>query len=158
MTECDETLTTLLLGRPLDRDAAAHLAACPRCRAERAAVEVLARTLAAAPAPAPPLGLTWRLLAAAEPLLASNARRAAWPALARALGAALVPLPAIVFVDFHALRAAYAVLSSVLPGGLSLYVVFNQAATLTLLLALSYSAIPILAERQVRLRRRESHG
>jgi len=46
MTDCDETLTTLLFGRALDRDAAAHLAACPRCRAESAAVEGLERTLA----------------------------------------------------------------------------------------------------------------
>jgi hypothetical protein len=64
----------------------------------------------------------------------------------------------ILFLDVQALRAAYALLRSVLPDGLSLYVVFNQAATVTLLLALSYAAIPILAERQVRLRWRESHA
>src|SRR5436309_856349 len=84
MTDCDETLTTLLFGRALDRDAAAHLAACPRCRAESAAVEGLERTLAAAPVPAPPPALARRVLAAAAPLLARNARRAAWPTLARA--------------------------------------------------------------------------
>jgi hypothetical protein len=50
------------------------------------------------------------------------------------------------------------VLSAVLPGALSLYLVFNYAATLALLLALTYSAIPILAERQARLRREEVHG
>src|SRR5205823_6010451 len=58
MTECDDTLTTLLFRGAPDADVAAHLAACPRCRAESAAVEGLARTLAAAPVPAPPLALT----------------------------------------------------------------------------------------------------
>src|SRR5213079_1610686 len=48
MTECDDTLTTLLFRGAPDADVAAHLTACPRCRAERAAVESLARTLAAA--------------------------------------------------------------------------------------------------------------
>ena len=86
MTDCDETLTTLLFGRALDRDAAAHLAACPRCRAESAAVEGLERTLAAAPVPAPPPALARRVLAAAAPLLAAT--RAAppgrpWPARSR---------------------------------------------------------------------------
>src|SRR6266481_4247123 len=35
MTDCDDTLTTLLFRGALDPDVAAHLAACPRCRAER---------------------------------------------------------------------------------------------------------------------------
>src|SRR5439155_308694 len=118
MTDCDDTLTALLFRGTLDHDAAAHLAACPRCRAERAAVESLARTLAAAPVPAPPLGLTWRLLAAAEPLLARNARRAAWPTVALALAAALLPLPAILLLDFYLVRAAFALLTAILPTAL----------------------------------------
>src|SRR5947208_12021760 len=110
MTDCDETLTELLFGRALDRDAAAHLAACPRCRAERAAVEGLARTLAAPPGPTPP-GLATRVLGAAEPLLARNARRAAGSILARALAAALLPLPVILLLDFYLVRAAFALLT-----------------------------------------------
>ena len=49
----------------------------------------------------------------------------------------------------------YGVLEALLPRALSLYVVFNYAATLTLLLALTYGMIPIVAERQMRLRREE---
>ena len=158
MTDCDDVRTAFLSRRVPDAALDTHVAACPRCAEEREAVRRVAAALAADVAPAAPADLVLRVRRAAEPLLERNARRAAWPALARALGAALLPLPAILFVDFHALRAAYAVLSTVLPGGLSLYVVFNHAATLTLLLALTYSAIPIVAERQVRLRRKESHG
>ncbi len=158
MTDCDDTLTRLLFRGAPDADVAAHLAACPRCRAERAAVESLARTLAAAPVPAPPLGLTWRLLAAAEPLLARNARRAAWPTFALALAAALLPLPAILLLDFYLVRAAFALLTAILPTALGAYLTFNYAATLALLLALTYAAIPIFVEHQVRLRRQESHA
>ena len=158
MSDCDETLTTLLLGGALDPDATAHLAACPRCRAERVAVEGLARTLAAAPVPAPPLGLTWRLLAAAEPLLARNARRAAWPTFAIALAVALLALPAILLLDFYLVRGTFALLTAILPTALGAYLTFNYAVTLALLLALTYAGIPIFVEHQVRLRRRESHA
>jgi hypothetical protein len=158
MTDCDQTLASLLFHRAVDRDAAAHLAACPRCRAEQAAVESLARRLGAAPVPAPPPALATRVLVAAEPLLLQNARRAAWPTLARALAAALVPLPAILLLDFYLVRAAFGLLTAILPTALGAYIVFNYAATLALLLALTYGAIPIFVEQQVRLRRRESHA
>ena len=158
MSDCDETLTTLLLGGALDPDATAHLAACPRCRAERVAVEGLARVLAAAPVPGPPLGLRWRLLAAAEPLLARNARRAAWPTFARALAVALLALPAILLLDFYLVRGTFALLTTILPTALGAYLTFNYAATLALMLALTYAAIPIFVEHQVRLRRQESHA
>jgi hypothetical protein len=106
----------------------------------------------------PPPGLAGRVLRAAAPLLARNARRATWPAVARALAAALVPLPLIAFFDWQIVRTAHAVLSRVLPDALSFYLVFNYTATLVLLLALTYAAVPILVERQARLRHQESHG
>ena len=142
----------LLSGRALDAGSASHLAACPRCSAEQAAVRALAAY--AVPAPPSPAGV----LATAAPLLALRARRAGWRALGRAVAAALVPLPLIVFLDFYLVRAAYGVLDAVLPRALSLYVVFNYAATLALLLALTYGMIPIVAERQMRLRREESRA
>jgi len=155
MNGCDDVRTALVLGGVPDAD---HLAACPECAAEGPAVARVAAALSADVRPAPPAALAARVRRAAGPLLARNAHRLAWRAFARALAAALLPLPLILFLDVQALRAAYALLRSVLPDGVSLYVVFNQAATVTLLLALSYAAIPILAERQVRLRRRESHA
>jgi len=152
MTECDEVRTMLLYGRALDAGSASQLAACPRCRAEQAAVRVLAGY--AVPAPPSPAGV----LAAAAPLLALRARRAGWLALGRAVAAALVPLPLVLLVDVYLVRAAYGMLQTLLPRVLSFYVVFNYAATLTLLLAITYAMVPIVAERQLRLRREESRA
>jgi hypothetical protein len=158
MTDCDEVLTALLLGATLDFAAEAHLTACARCTAEHTRVRELSRTLAASPAPVPAPALLARTLRAAEPLLARNARRAAWTAFARALGAALIPLPAVLFADALLVRWVYGFLADLLPAPLGFYVVFNYAATLTVLLTITYAAIPILAERQVRLRLEESHA
>jgi hypothetical protein len=100
----------------------------------------------------PPVGLTARVLRAAEPVLARAARRAAWRALAAAIAIALVPLPAILFLDAALVLGTYALLSSVLPHALSVYLVSSYAAVLVVLLALTYAAIPLLAERQLRAR------
>jgi len=48
-------------------------------------------------------------------------------------------------------RAIYTLLGSVLPHGLTLYLVVNQAVLLALLLTLTYGAVPFLAARQARL-------
>ena len=155
MTACDDVLARLLLARALDADGAAHVSTCPHCTAEQGRVRRVAALLASHEVPAVSVSLSARVGAAAAPLLARHARRAAWWTLARALAAALAPLPVILFLDFHLVRAAYGVLNALLPGALSLYVVFNYAATLALLLALTYGMIPIVAERQMRLRREE---
>jgi len=158
MTTCDEALTGLLFGRRLDPEVEAHVAACPRCAREADHARKGAAALAADPVPETSPGFSKRRLRAAEPLLAANARRAAWTTLARALGAALVPLPVLLFVDAAILRWGYGLLTAVLPAPLGLYLVFSYAMTLTVLLALTYGAIPIVAERQLRLRLREAHG
>ena len=49
-------------------------------------------------------------------------------------------------------------MTAILPTALGAYLTFNYAATLALLLALTYAAIPIFVEHQVRLRRQESHA
>src|SRR5439155_235088 len=143
---------------PVDPAAADARAGAPAATDAALDARRLLAPLPAAPVPAPPLGLTWRLLAAAEPLLARNARRAAWPTFALALAAALLPLPAILLLDFYLVRAAFALLTAILPTALGAYLTFNYAATLALLLALTYAAIPIFVEHQVRLRRQESHA
>jgi hypothetical protein len=158
MTECDEILAKLFLRAVLDADTAAHLSACPRCAAEQVHVRRVAELLASHDVPPPDSTLSARVLGAAAPLLAGHARRAAWRTFVRALAAALVPLPLILFLDVYVMRTAYGVLDALLPHALSLYVVFNYAATLTLLLALTYGMIPIVAERQMRLRREESRA
>ncbi|HZP43643.1 MAG TPA: hypothetical protein VFD84_19315 [Candidatus Binatia bacterium] len=156
MTDCEEVTTALALGAPLDAGARAHLAACARCGADEVRAREIARTLAAYAVPAPPPGLAGRVAAAAGPLLART-RHVRAPRLARTIAAALVPLPAIVVWNVVVLRAAARLLDAVLPPALGAYLVFSYATLLALLLAASYAAIPLLAERQ-RRRREESHA
>ena len=158
MTACDDVLAALFLGDALDAEARAHLAACPRCRATEADVRRVAAALAADTPPAPPPGLAARTLRAATPLLERHARRDVWREIARAVAVALVPLPPILLLDAWGLRAARALLGTVLPDPLAVYVVLNHAVVLALLLAVTYGSIPILVDRQLRLRRQESHG
>jgi hypothetical protein len=158
MTDCAGVLAALFLGRPLDAPGRAHLAVCAHCQTEETALARVAGTLAADPAPPVPPGLGPRVLRAATPLLARNARRAARPALVRAVAVALLPLPLIVLLDAFVLRTAHALLSAVLPPALSTFVVFNYVALLALLFALTYGAVPILAAHQLRGLAEESHA
>ena len=148
MTTCEDVDALRAFGRPLDADADAHVRGCARCRELAPALCEVSAALAAAPAPGAPAGLTARVLAAAEPLLAANAARAARRRLVRALAAGLAPLPAILVLDFWLVRAGYDLLTRFLPDALSLYVVANWVGFLALLLALTYGAIPFLAARQ----------
>jgi hypothetical protein len=61
-------------------------------------------------------------------------------------------------IDVWALGTIYAWLARLLPPALSLYLVVNYAAVLALLGALTYGAIPLLAERQARGLREAPHG
>lgn len=160
---CEDLQTTLFLVAGdvggLDASARAHLSECDRCRAEEARIRAVAQALATEqkepPDPAPDLGE--RILGAARSILAT---RAATPGLAatlggqrtllRALAAALALLPVILLLNAYALRAAYGVLSSVLPAALSAYLLFNYAALIALLITLTYAAVPVLAHRQLR--------
>jgi len=157
MSLCDELRVALLLGEPLDDGAATHARSCTACAGADAAVSTLSARLAADPGGTAPAGFSDRLLRAAAPLLERNRRRATARQLVRTLVAAFLPLPAIVLVDVYLLRGAYQLLSDVLPVSLSLYLVLNAAAMLAALLSLTYGAVPVLAERQLRARRRELH-
>jgi hypothetical protein len=158
MTECGDILAAILAGRPLDARAEAHLATCAGCGAEAPVMRAVARAFAADVVPDPDAARAARVLRAAAPLLAQNARRVAWSAQLRALAVALLPLPLIAVLDFYLVRTGYRLLSTILPDALSFYVVLNHAVLLAFLLALTYAAVPILAERQVRLRREELHA
>ena len=92
---------------------------------------------------------------AAAPLLARNTRLALWRTVGRAVTVALLPLPLLLLIDSYVVRAIYGTLRAVLPDALSLYFVVNYTTLLAVLLTLAYGAIPLLAERQVRLRREE---
>ena len=152
---CDDALAAVFVGDARDEATRAHLATCARCREHAPLVGAITQAFAASRAPEPPPGLTARVLRAAGPLLG---RRAAWPALGRAVAAALVPLPIILWIDWLVVRTAERLLSAVLPDALSTFVVVNYSILLALLLALTYGAVPILAERQARGLREESHA
>jgi len=154
---CDEVRARRVLGRATAADVA-HAAGCDACRGEAAAVARVAAAFAADEVPAPGPALAARVLAAARPLLDAKRRHAARRALAAALAAALVPLPVILMIDVWALGTIYAWLTRVLPPALSLYLVVNYAALLALLGALTYGAIPLLAERQARGLREATDG
>ena len=88
-----------------------------------------------------------RSVAVARPLLAVHARRAYRRRVAFALIAALVPLPVIALYDRVLLGWLYGVAEAVLPTPLAVLAVGGYAATTSLLLALTYAAIPVLVER-----------
>ena len=158
MTLCDDIREARLLGGRDQERVEAHLAVCPACRDEAGTVTALRSVLATGRALAPPAALAARVRSAAAPLLARNARAATWRTVGRAVGAAMLPLPIVLLIDGYLVRAIYDTLSAVLPDALSLYFVLNYSVLLALLLTVAYGAIPLLAERQARLRREESYG
>jgi hypothetical protein len=158
MSDCDDVLVRVFLGSPLDPAATAHLEACTRCSEDAGPVRSVAGTLSADAAPPPPPGLAPRVLRAAAPLLAARARRARRRALAVALAVALAPLPLIIAIDVRLAMGGYHLLRSIMPAALSAYLVFNWTATVVLLLALTYAAIPILVDQQLRSRRFPVHA
>ena len=154
---CDEALAARLLGGA-NATVAEHVAGCPRCAAAVDRVAAVQAAFARAPVPDPPPGLSARVHRAAVPLLAANARRATHRLVGRALAAALLVLPLVVLVDVRVVQALYAALTAILPTALGAYVVASWAVTLTALLALTYAAIPIVAERQATALARTIHA
>jgi hypothetical protein len=154
---CDDVRLAALQGRAPDASATAHLAGCTHCAGTLPRLLELGRHLRAT-TPVPPPTLHARILRAATPALADNAARVAWRPVARALAAALLPLPFIVTGSVYVLHGLYALLATILPATLSLYLVLNYAGLLALLAALTYGAIPLLAIRQARPSYEVAHG
>jgi anti-sigma factor RsiW len=165
MTTCDDILEALFLSHDLDPAAAAHVQAhlqeCPACGAQAAGIEKVSAVLRASTTLEPPPALGRRTLAAAAPLLAERAAalaRGYRRRLTQAVAAALLPLPAVLALDAYAVRALHGFLSVVLPSPVSAYLAFNFAALVVLTIALTYAAVPVLADRQLRLTRREGYA
>lgn len=87
------------------------------------------------------------VLVAARSDLEHNARRAYARRVARALAAAVVPLPLIAAMAFSTLRHMHSILAEWLPALVADYLVASYAALGVLLIAATYAAIPLLAER-----------
>lgn len=143
--QCDDVLEAVLFGRTLDAGAIRHVAECARCAAEAPALGTVGAALAVPP---PPAGLGARVRDAAAPALARLRRRA----LARAILVALLPLPAIVVVDAWIARAVGGLIVAFVPAPIGAYLVFHWTAVLATWLALGTAAVPLLAERQLRVR------
>jgi anti-sigma factor RsiW len=154
---CDDVLAARFLDET-DGAVEAHVATCAHCATEREGVASVRALLAAATVPAPPPGLSAAVCRAARPLLATNTRRASRILVARALAVALLVLPVVLLADLRVGSLVYEALTALLPRALGLYVVSSWAVTVTGLLALTYAAIPIFAERQAAALSRTTHG
>jgi hypothetical protein len=157
MSPCDDILEAVLLGGELDPAAAAHVRECARCGQEAPALQAIAAALRGDVVPDPAAGLRQRTLATASPLLAGRtaaSERSYRRHLGRAVAAALLPLPLVLVLDAYVVRGFHAVLSVLLPATVSTYLAFNFAALVMLATALTYAAVPVLADRQLRLARR----
>ena len=154
---CDATRMRLVTAETLGPAAIDHLARCDDCRAIEGPLRRLSPGLDGSSVVEPPAELGERVLRAAQPYLAWNARRAAWRQLARALAVGLLPLPMIIAIDVYLVRTLYDLLNAALPGSLSLYLTANYVVMIATLLAVAYGAIPFLAERQLRTQQRELH-
>lgn len=156
--DCADLLARVARGEPLDAAGERHRATCAACAALAGDLARVARAVAALPPPEPSPGLDARVLRAASPLLAANARAAAAQAhargtldgrrLARALVPAILLFPLLVVVDVWLLRLVHEGLAGVLPRALSTWVVLSYAALLAALGCLVFGAIPLLVERQ----------
>lgn len=156
--DCAAVRSVLARGEPLDEPGRLHWAACAECVGLAEGLAAVARAAAALPPAKPPADLDGRVLSAAAPLLAANARAAAVGTrsrdghrLARALVPAILLFPLLVVADVWLLRLAHEALAGVLPRVLSTWVVLSYAALLAALGCLVFGAIPLLVERQATL-------
>ena len=151
---CDELLLHVLRHGGLPPGGEAHVAGCPRCAADLPALAPLGPALAPGSVPDPPPGLDARVLAAAAPLLAARVPPPAWGQVARALAVALPALPAVLALNAWLVLTAHAVLATVLPEPLTLWLVSQYAVLAALLVTLGYAAVPLVAAHQHRLEER----
>ncbi len=102
--------------------------------------------LAAAAAPAPPSGLHARTVTALHRELGRRAARAYRVRIAKGLLTAAAASVAVLGYDAYVLRFVYAILHDALPSTLATYLVVSHMASLALLVAGTYAAVPLLAE------------
>ncbi len=160
--DCAAVLTALARGERLDAAGEVHRASCAECAVLADGLAAVGRAVATWPPAEPPSDLDERVLLAAAPLLAENARAAA-VVRTRSLGAfdggrlahALVPaillFPLLVVADAWLLRFVHETLAAFLPRALSTWFVLSYAALLAAFGCLVFGAIPLLVERQAPL-------
>jgi hypothetical protein len=128
---------------------AEHVRGCGECRMTADDLGAIDAALGAVAVEVDASALSLRTLAALRPEMEALAARAFWRRVVAGILAALLPLPVVLAVDALVLRAFYALLSAVLPGTLAAFVIGGMALSALLLVAVSYAAIPLLADRQL---------
>ena len=108
--------------------------------------------------PAPSPELTTRVLSAAAPLLAAQARRTSWRTFLRPIAVALLPLPLILAADAAIAAGLYALCSLVFPPVVGTVLVAQYALFVLMSLALAYAAVPLIVDRQARATFEEAHA
>jgi len=125
----------------------AHAADCEECRRAPLPMREIATLMDEAVPDVDVGALSQHAFACARPLL--HRRRAGWSwQLAAGLLLALLPLPVVVAYDAYVLHLAYEFLCGWVPAAVAAYLVLSYAATLVLLFASTYAAIPLLVNRQ----------
>jgi hypothetical protein len=126
---------------------AEHVAECTSCASGDVPLARIEAALAASSPSIDSLALARTAFERARAVLAAQAARAYRRRVAAVLAAALLPLPAVLAYQAYLVRNAYALLCDLLPSGLAAYLVIGYAASLLLVFAGTYAAIPLLCAR-----------
>lgn len=134
-----------------DRSArlAAHRAECAECGNTPLPLDPIAAVLEAAVPAIDAAALSRQTFARLQPELQRHAIAAGWRRVAIGVLLALLPLPLVLAYNAYLLRLAYDFLSTLLPATLAAYFVLSYGASLLLLFAATYAAIPLLVQRSI---------
>ena len=135
-------------GAPRGAALAAPASDCDACREQALPLERIAAVLDRDAHPVDTALLSRAVLIHMRPMLQRATRRMFWRRLALGLALSLLPLPFVLAYDALLLQVVFAVARTILPESIALVLVFNYAALLALLLAVTYAAIPLLIARR----------
>ena len=121
-----------------------HSTDCLECRETPLPLDQIAALLEAAAPDIDPAGLSRHVFARLQPELQRRAALLGWRRVAAGVLLALLPLPFVLAYNAYVLRLAYGYLSALLPATIAAYLVLSYAASLLLLFAATYAAIPVL--------------
>lgn len=122
----------------------AHSTDCAECQAAPLPLDHLTSVLEDAVPAIDPAALSRRTFARLQPELQRRATMIGWQRVAIGVLLSLLPLPFVLAYNVYFLRLVYDYLSAVLPATIAAYLVLSYAASLLLLFAATYAAIPVL--------------
>lgn len=127
-----------------------HIDGCADCQAAPVPLATLHRILSTGTVLVDAAQLSTRALVHLRPALERNAQRAMWKRAVAAVSVALLPLPMVVAYAAVVLWGVYTLSRTLLPPPVAAYLVGSYAATLALVVAVTYAAIPIWLATQWR--------